>query len=376
VLKGIEMKLQVIDNDVNYWVVRAGENAKYYEHFRHNGIVALGHIDELSVDEGIIREISAVDLTSAFTAINTPTDEEESETDEGVPTASQIGANVTQAARFINEIKVGDIIITVNKKRVSLGTVKSEAYIERSDLRFFKPDGNLHSRALKYKLRRKVEWEPAKLRASMPSPIKPSLSAHQTLFSISEANQELYGVFQKNDKLYFSTKIDERDKISQFNVTEFQRAIQKIELLAEQIANNNFVNSDDLNAILDEQYRLSGMHGEFTLTTKNSFLSPGNIWNEVSGGELKQVIFAMILGVLFNQNVEASEDVVVTPSQVIAIEIAANNIKDGDFEYLRESIKATLDSPNKSLRVVTPDALSDKEVIVFPRVNVEGDTGI
>jgi predicted Mrr-cat superfamily restriction endonuclease len=375
------MKLQVIDNDVNYWVVRAGENAKYYEHFRHNGIVALGHIDELSVDEGIIREISAVDLTSAFTAINTPTDEEESETDEGVPTASQIGANVTQAARFINEIKVGDIIITVNKKRVSLGTVKSEAYIERSDLRFFKPDGNLHSRALKYKLRRKVEWEPAKLRASMPSPIKPSLSAHQTLFSISEANQELfthwlYGVFQKNDKLYFSTKIDERDKISQFNVTEFQRAIQKIELLAEQIANNNFVNSDDLNAILDEQYRLSGMHGEFTLTTKNSFLSPGNIWNEVSGGELKQVIFAMILGVLFNQNVEASEDVVVTPSQVIAIEIAANNIKDGDFEYLRESIKATLDSPNKSLRVVTPDALSDKEVIVFPRVNVEGDTGI
>jgi hypothetical protein len=390
------MKLQVIDNDVKYWVVRAGENAKYYEHFRHNGIVALGHIDELNVDEGIIREVRAADLTSAFTALNTPAGQQEgaennevegseennaAEADDGVPSASQIGANVTQASRFINDIKVGDIIITVNKKRVSLGTVKSEAYIERSDLRFFKADGNFHSRALKYKLRRKVEWEPAKLRATIPSPIKPSLSAHQTLFSISEANQELfthwlYAVFQKNDKLYFSTKIDERDKISQFNVTEFQRAIQKIELLAEQIANNTLVDSDDLSAIIDEQYRLSGMHGEFTLTTKNSFLSPGNIWNEVGGGELKRVIFAMILGVLFNQSVEASENVVVTPSQVEAIQLAATNIQAGDFEYLRDSIKATLDSPNKSLRAVEPDVLEDKEIIVFPRVNAEGDTGI
>lgn len=403
------MKLQVIDNDVKYWVVRAGENAKYYEHFRHNGIVALGHIDELSVDEGIIREVRATDLTSAFTALNTPIAQQESEginatveegdedndgtegqeneednaaeAGEDVPSASQIGSNVTQASRFINDIQVGDIIITVNKKRVSLGTVKSEAYIESSELRFLKPDGTHHSRALTYKLRRKVEWEPAKLRASIPSPIKPSLSAHQTLFSISEANQELfthwlYGVFQKNDKLFFSTKIDERDKISQFNVTEFQRAIQKIELLAEKIANNDLVDTDGLSEMLEEQYRLAGMDGDFTLTTKNSFLSPGNIWNEVGGREVKRVIFAMILGVLFNQSVEASEHVVITPSQIEAIHLAARNIQESDFEYLRYSIKATLESPNKSLRTVSPDTLSGKEVIVFPRVNEEGDTGI
>jgi hypothetical protein len=389
------MKLQVVDNDVKYWVVRAGEDAKYYEHFRHNGVVALGHIDKLNIDEGIIKGILAADLTSALTAlnVNVAVEKQEVRDQEGeqnnqveadidVPSANQIGSSVTQATTFINDIKIGDIVITVNKKRVSLGTVKSDAYIESGDLRFIKPDGSFHLRPLSYKLRRKVEWEQAKLRSTIPSPIKPSLSAHQTLFSISEKNQELfthwlYGVFQQNDKLYFSTKIDERDKISQFNVTEFQRVIQKIELLAELIEQNNLEINDELSATIDAQYLLTGMGGDFTLTTKNSFLSPGNIWNEVGGTASKRVIFAMILGLLFNQNVEASDGVVVTPQQERSIIIAANSLKeDGSFEYLRESIKATLDSPNKSLKAVLPDTLEGKAVIVFPGVDEEGDTGI
>lgn len=384
------MKLQVIDNDVKYWVVRAGEDAKYYEHFRNNGVVALGHIDGLDVADGIIEGIQVSDLTAVLTELygrdpeaeNEANGTAEGEAEAGIQSASQIGSSVTQASTFINDIKIGDIIITVNKKRVLLGTIKSKAYIESGNLRFIKQDGNFHSRELKYKLRRKVEWETAKLRASIPSPIRPSLNAHQTLFSISEKNQELfthwlYGIFQQNDRLYFSTKIDERDKISQFNVTEFQRAIQKIELLAEMIETDNLEINDNLSATIDAQYLLSGMDGDFTLTTKNSFLSPGNIWNEVGGSEAKRVIFAMILGLLFNYQVEASDNVEITDKQEAAILIAANSLKeDGNFEHLRVSIKATLDSPNKSLRAVPTDNLEGKDVIVFPRVNEEGDTGI
>ncbi|MBB1425394.1 hypothetical protein H5181_02835 [Shewanella sp. SG44-2] len=409
------MKLQVIDNDVNYWVVRAGKRAKYFNHFKNNNVVALGHIDQLNPQEGILEKIDSVSLTKAFNSLQGSTSQIDTSTDDNVinivdkvvndklsndendedlfgpdehvpESMNQVSAKVTQVCTFVNSMKIGDIIITVSDKVVLLGTIKSEAYIEHKNLVLLDTNGKEFDRKLDYQLRRKVEWEYPKERSTIPKPIKPSFSAHQTLFSISDTNKELfshwlYGVFRQGDSLYFSTRIDEKDKISQFNLTEFQRAIQKLELLADKITNEDIDLNDDLIKTLEEQYVLSGLANDFTLTTKNSFLSPGNMWSEVKGNPIKLIVFAMLLTQLYGVEIESVEgaELELSSLQINAINTSAKLIRaqgQGNFDLYREGIKANLDKPNKSNRSVQPDILIGKERIVFPETKSEGEIGV
>jgi hypothetical protein len=380
------MKLQVIDSEVNYWVVRPGEDAKFFQHFKHNGIIALGHIDNLANENGIIEEVESVKVSNALheyknkkkEANKKPDDEPETDEDKQKQ-ISQIASAVTQVNTFINDIKVGDIVISLNQKNVLLGTVTTPAYIEKEELRGLKPDGTFLERKLSYKLRRKIVWERERNRRTIPTPIKPSFSANQTIFSIKK-NKELfthwlYSAFQQKDRLHFSTKIDERDKISQFNLTEFQRTIQKLELIAERIAHNDL----DFSQNIEEQYIYSGIHNEFTLTTKNSFLSEGNIWSEVQGNPKKLAIFAILLGSLFNTPIVASDDIKLSEEQKEAMEVAVKSLKktgEGNFDVFRKGIQASLDQPNKSSSEVKPAKLDNMNKIVFPKIKKEGDTGV
>ncbi len=391
------MKLQVVEDNAKYWVIRPGSDAKFFRHFKQNGVVALGHIDHVFNQEGVIESVDPVDV---YALLKTSLDDRkkalseengenvEQQSDEELrKEASQITSSVTQVKTFINELKVGDVVITLNSKNVLIGTINSEAYIENDDLKATRFDGNGYlEQDLSYKLRRKVEWERPRLRDSIPKPIRPNFSPSQTIFSISDKNTELfthwlYGTFLKGERLYFSTKIDQREKISQFNLTEFQRSIQKLELLAKKIADEELEFGDDMLAQIEEQYILCGMHNEFTLATKNSFLSPGNIWSDV-GGNLKELaIFAILVGSLFGVNVEAAEGVDLTNDQQAAItrtvqEMRATGAGKGNFDLFKQELKASLDKPNKSLKEVEIDALEDKEVIVFPKVKKEGDTGV
>lgn len=430
------MKLQAIDSDVKYWVVRAGKGAKYFNHFQQNNIVALGHINSLTKSEGVIDSIEPEVLTSLFNDRNLkitsdtnieliselsellPEDTTELVTSNKALTSSaghaevlaqqepaelvesptvtdaqitivresanQIAAKVTQVSTFINTMNVGDIIITVNEKSVLLGTITSEPYIEDQEVFAYGSSGRRLERNLDYKLRRKVEWEPAKDRASIPKPIKPSLNAHQSIFSISDSNKELfshwlYGMFLQDDSFYFSTKIKEQNKVSQFNLAEFQRAIQKLELLADKIANEDYDFKDDLIKSLEEQYILSGLNNDFTLTTKNAFMSPGNMWSEVTGSLKKRIVFAMLLGYLYGTTVEATQLASLSPKQVEVIVASAQIMKSpgqGNFDLYKKGIDADLDKPVKSAKEVKPDKLEGKPKFNFPKVKEKGDTGV
>ncbi|TMO04304.1 hypothetical protein CWB60_16735 [Pseudoalteromonas sp. S327] len=382
------MKLHTVANDIKYWVIRPGNDAVYFRHFMQNSVVALGHIDDVIKEEGVIKSVEPSDI---FTALKSELDQNRAQEDEASDKiltdeearkeSAQITSAVTQVKTFINDLKVGDVVITLNSSKVLVGTIKSDAYIEEGDLKALLIDGSGYSsKILKYKLRRNVEWESPRNRETIPKPIKPSLGPSQTLFSISEDNSELfthwlYSIFLQNGRLYFSTKIDQRNKISQFNVTEFQRTIQKLELLATKIASKDF--DGNLFNEIEEQYIYSGIHNEFSLVTKNSFLSPGNIWSDVGGEATKLAVFAVLLGGLFGVNVEASEEF--TEEQKVAINQTVKEMKEtgkGNFDVFQASIKASLDKPNKSIKQVSEDTLDGKKEITFPKVKADGDTGI
>jgi predicted Mrr-cat superfamily restriction endonuclease len=390
------MKLPLINSDSKYWVVRAGAKAKYYEHFRQHNVIALGHINNLVEEEGIIDTINGAELAKLILNVekkqktsqnrNSEVQTVDDVDDEQLPSENQISAKVTQATTFINEMKVGDLVITVDSKWVLLGTITSEAYTEANELFAFKADGTAYERNLAYKLRRKVVWQQAKLRASIPAPIKPSLYAHQTLFSISDTNRELfshwlYGIFLEQDKLYFSTAIEEKSKISQFSLVEFQRTIQKLEMLAEKIEHEGINFNDDLVEDLEIQYIIDGMSNAFTLTTKNVFLSPGHMWSEVNGSIKKRVIMGMLIGGMLNANVEAADDVDITDQQKVMIARSVEVLKgvggaNSYFEMHRSNLKASLSKPNKTSVSAPQDNLEGKARIVFPKISDEGETGL
>lgn len=41
-----------ISTSKNFWVVRAGEKAEFYNHFRLNGVIAIGHTEGFDLGGG------------------------------------------------------------------------------------------------------------------------------------------------------------------------------------------------------------------------------------------------------------------------------------------------------------------------------------
>jgi hypothetical protein len=391
------MKVQVIDKNMRYWVVRPGENGTYFKHFRTHNVVALGHIDHIVKEEGIIERVKVEELKKAFLDFNNDKRKKEKELNEekneaekkaekeydSKLEAAQISSASGQVATFINDVKKGDLIITLDSDSLLIGRVTSDAYVEKEELKVLRKDGQgVLKTTLKYALRRNVKWNEFKSRHHIPSPIKPCFSPSQTIFSISEKRIEifthwLYSVYITDEKLFFSTKINEPKSISQFNLTEFQRAIQKLELISERVINNDIEIYDNLSLDIDIQYLLTGVRNEFTLTAKNSFMSEGNIWSAVSGDPKKLYVFALMLGLLFNTSVHGEEDIDLTENQLAFIDHTVKNLKDeGNFDLFKAGIQASLDSQNVIIKDEEYTEPKNTTKLVFPKNNEEGHTGI
>ena len=60
------MKLHTVTSDIKYWVIRPGNDAIYFRHFMQNGVVALGHIDNVVKEEGVIKSVDPSDIFAAL----------------------------------------------------------------------------------------------------------------------------------------------------------------------------------------------------------------------------------------------------------------------------------------------------------------------
>ena len=356
------MKLQELDGATKYWVIRPGEKGRYFRHFKDCGVVALGHIDEIVEEEGIVESINGGELQVALSDHRKQKRKSTSQTqtsDEIRLEGSRIVSIVTQVKTFINEVKIGDVVITLNPDRVLVGTVTSDAFIEKGDLRVSSGGVGYTDSVLKYALRRNVDWGQIKKRESIPTVIKSSLSPSQTIFSISEKNTELfthwlYSIFLKDGRLYFSTKINKKEKINQFQMLEFQRSIQKLEILTDLVFGGD-LEGKNLLPILEDLYFQYGDADEFSLTAKSSYLSPGNIWSDVLGDDRKLRVLAFALGMLFSVEVTAVDENDLSPEQIRYLEDAIATIKDeGNFDKMKAGIVAALDQPNHIIKDIEP----------------------
>lgn len=382
------MDIIKLEGDRKYWVVRSGTGGNFIDHFYQNNIMAIGHMDDVVINSS--GYVTDEDMKHIESAIRANENEKEIDLRE---TVAQVTKRISTVRAFITEIKVGDIILTPKDDSVLIGTVISEPYIELNKVDVLNKKGLKSNKQLNYCLRRKMKWDKMAVKSSLPFSLRESLGSSQSIFRLdhhkSLLEHWLYSIFVNEDGLHFSTRIDQLENISQFHITEFQRTIQKLELIADLIANNKIQmleNSKEFLEQLEEAYLVYGMESRFSLTTKQSFTSPGNIWSYIpfskanlDAVETKQKIFALalLIQVVYGSAMATNlDDVQLSQEQIEQVINVAQIIKvEGNFKQHQNNLRAHLDERRKeNVDFKTENVPSDKKV-TFPDVEEKGDIG-
>ncbi|MGX4747371.1 hypothetical protein ACWJIJ_00510 [Morganella morganii] len=298
------MFIQDIPKDKKFWVVRSGDAGVFYEHFVRNGIVAIGHLDNFDYDEKILSNSNEVNkLIVRY----------KKQLIEKKETLSASSNKAGQVLRFINELSIGDYIITLDPQQICVGVITSESYKD-SDYITIVNDDVTHDDIMKYTLRRKVDWGKNQNRKTLPLAINNSFRANQTVFSVSEhwkaLNHWLSVAFISDDEAYISSRIEQKDGIHNLDITQYSTLINKIEAIAETLISNDISEYSDSELIdlFNVTYKKLRKNRDFTVTTQQVFLSPGDLWAKIKGSRDKSLIVVYTFLLLFQVSPSFAND--------------------------------------------------------------------
>ncbi|SQI34909.1 Uncharacterised protein [Providencia alcalifaciens] len=212
-----------------------------------------------------------------------------------------------QVLRFIKDISIGDYVMTMDSKRIAVGVITSDPYknINKVTIRD-NNDDSISSTVLEFTLRRNVSWGKTQYRDKLPLAINNSFRANQSVFSASdhwkELNHWMSVAFISDGDAYISSRIEQRDGISNLDVTQYSTIINKIEAAADLLASDSVdVNTEDeLIGLLEAKYKELRKRRSFTVTTQQVFLSPGDLWAKTSGGRNKSLLVVAMFLMLFD----------------------------------------------------------------------------
>lgn len=306
----MNLDVQYIDGERNYWVVRAGSDGEFLEHFISNKCVAIGHLDNLEFSDFDLTSIeSKIGLLKKYTDLLKKNKDLK---------RRAIFANLNQVKRFITEIKKGDIVITLDAKRFVAGVVTSKPYHSDQKIILRSDDGKPYGPELTSKLRLNIDWAKPMIRREVPESVKSSLRASMTVFNVTEhwqsINHWLSVFFIKDNTAYFSIRIDQKDKIRHYDVAQFSYIISQVEAVSEILSlnavdyENGFGSSNNIERFISDAYQSCTQYNLFNLTTQQSFMSPGDYWGGISGSPIKIVLFSLLISSLFGENLCFAED--------------------------------------------------------------------
>jgi hypothetical protein len=266
------MKIYEVPNERRYWVVRA-ESGRYYDHFTKHGLIALGHVNGLDLQETVEGDVFCPDegeLNNSFLSYH------ESKKNKKQRASSQLA----QVKAFVYEMSVGDWVMTVGHNSVRFGRIISRSFVKKDVVSVIYDPETGFKVDMNFNLRRQVQWGPTISRKLLPYGLIKSLKANQTVFCLDKnwvaVYHSLYPAFHKDNKLFLSAKINTEENIKNYSVTAIFNLLNEIEIIGKEFALGNSLNNfDDVYTRYIDEDRLS-------ITTKAQFHSPGEIWNTIS----------------------------------------------------------------------------------------------
>lgn len=353
------MYIQDIPKDSKFWVVRSGDGGMFYDHFYHNSIAAIGHIDAMDFNDQILSNKNEV-VKLVLNYKNSLLEKKE--------TLASASNKAGQVLRFINEMSIGDIIITLDSKRIVVGKITSDPYKDVASATLRNVDGSTDEKLLKFSLRRNVQWGKTQFREKLPLAINSSFRANQTVFSANEhwkeLNHWLSVAFISDDEAYISSRIEQTEGINNLDISQYAIIINKIEAIAETIVNNSNVNFDDKELLhfFEETYKKLRKDRTFTVTTQQVFLSPGDLWAKTSGSRTKSLLVVCTFLIMFNIEPTFADknDEEFFEDHYASISLLIDKVKyDENFEEVKHGL--ALKVPEQKLSKQNKSAKSQKK---------------
>lgn len=350
------MYIQDIPKDSKFWVVRSGDGGMFYDHFVHNSIAAIGHIDAMDFNDKILSNKDEV-IKLVLNYKNSLLEKKE--------TLASASNKSGQVLRFINEMSIGDVIITLDAKRIIVGKITSNPYKDIENITLLNVDGTTDEKLLKFSLRRKIEWGKTQFRDKLPLAINNSFRANQTVFSANEhwkeLNHWLSVAFISDDDAFISSRIEQTEGINNLDIAQYSIIINKIEAIAQTIADNDNSNLDNegLIDLFESTYKELRKSRTFTVTTQQVFLSPGDLWAKTSGDRKKSLLVVCTFLIMFNIEPSFADDndKLFFENNQASISLLIDKVKhDENFEEVKNglALKVPEQKLNKKNKTVNP----------------------
>jgi hypothetical protein len=267
------------------WVVRAS-SGQFVEHFARYSLVAIGHVDQIPLSDGAFETNDLNRLEQLLFKAD--------------PDRSRgsITSHVNQVKAFVLDMKVGDLVVTLDSYSLMVGRVNEEAFIDRKKLtleRFGR-----YPSELTFRLRRSVNWGPRMRRGDVPAALEMTLLAHQTVFNLDDHWEAIYHLiypfFFHRDTFFLSTKIAQQEALDNFSIAQLFGLLSGIEAVAKTLSANEFTRTPNYLSLLSTYVESNRL----TLTSQAEFMSPGTIWSRVKitpkGMACAALMYAMLFG--------------------------------------------------------------------------------
>ncbi|MFJ8245159.1 hypothetical protein [Peribacillus asahii] len=205
-----EVSILKIPDDTGYWLVRA-DGGRYYEDFFLNNFISISD-NEITMDmiADCTKESFAGLTIEHYKNLYSDTYEKWN--------SQQIAHAASRTQKFIDEMKIGDLILVPSKKSAAflIGTISSEVYeISPEELQSVSEVNYGINPSFK---RRKVQWLKEVTRQEISEKLYWILSAHQTIFNLNNQkehiNQLLAPVYIQDDTCHGTIKISRSEGLN------------------------------------------------------------------------------------------------------------------------------------------------------------------
>lgn len=323
-----------ISSEQKCWVVRA-DSGKYYNDFKKNSLVAIGHLDFMGYDS-INQFLDSIEDTLEDVT-NYLIKERAMKKKEAKSIASK---SVHQAKHFSESIAVDDYVLTMGQGNILVGKICDDAYIDKKPLVSYKEskNGEDYEQKMEWIIRREVDWIAEIPNKKAPYALKRLLVSPLTVFNIKSPNivyHSIYPIFMHNEnKLHFSIYINSENDINNSKMLHLLESLSGLECLT----NNKECNHAELNKTIDDSQ----------LNIKASFMSPGEIF------AFLPIMEGMNLGMFYFAYSFLFGNKILGIDGLVSKEARDYLIKTGWDEYLKnkkEKVVKTLDIKEPSFKL-------------------------
>lgn len=233
-------EIPVISNETNYWVVRPGVEGKYFEEFYYDNSIALGW-DKIKCIEHV-KKLKSVDPLK--TIVKQEYSEELINSKSGEKGVNKKVSDIANKIyKFINEIKIGDIIVTPGSNEVLIGEVIGETFLVEN--KYNKVFNVASEKIGELNKVRNVKWIKRINRNEIEPNLKLIIRASHGIYHINndqvitEINRSLYNFYVSNENGHTIYRIKSTDEINFSKYANFIMHINGIyEILKDDFEDN------------------------------------------------------------------------------------------------------------------------------------------